>query len=103
MTIKGGKYIMNVNENILDDKHINFLKELSEKTKAKRKYIKPIENLLSFFLDKKVKVDYQHDFQLHITKGCIHNHKRNSYIVDSKPVKKEMYFLNIEWYLNICT
>lgn len=88
---------MNLSETKSDDKYFNLLKELSEKTKAKRKYIKPIENLLSFFLDKKVKVDYQHDFQLYITKECIHNHKRNSYMIDSKPTKKEKYFLNIEF------
>ena len=40
---------MNISENILDDKHFNFLKELSERKEAKRKYLKPLENLLSFF------------------------------------------------------
>ena len=58
-TIKGGKYIMNVSENILDDKHFKFLKDLSEKTEAKRKYIKPLENLFSFFIGEKVKLIYK--------------------------------------------
>ena len=40
---------MNVIENILDEKHFNFFKELSEKTEAKRKYIKPLENQFFFF------------------------------------------------------
>ena len=64
-----GRYIMNLSENILDDKHFNFLKELSEKTEAKRKYIKPLENLFSFFTGEKVKLTYKYDHQLFIIKN----------------------------------
>ena len=54
---------MNLSETESDDKYFNFLKELSKKTEAKRKYIKPLENLLSFFSEKKMKLNYQHDHE----------------------------------------
>ena len=71
---------MNVNENILDDKHFKFLKDLSEKTEAKRKYIKPLENLFSFFTGEKVKLTYKYDHQLFIIKNGTENYKRVTYM-----------------------
>ena len=71
---------MNVIENILDEKHFNFFKELSEKTEAKRKYIKPLENLFSFFSGEKVKLTYKYDHQLFIIKNGNENYKRIAYM-----------------------
>lgn len=71
---------MNVIENILDEKHFNFFKELSEKTEAKRKYIKPLENLFSFFSGEKVKLTYKYDHQLFIIKNGNENYKRITYM-----------------------
>ena len=71
---------MNINDNILDEKHLNFLKDLSEKTEAKRKYIKPLENLFTFFSGEKIKLTYKYDHQLFIIKSGTENYKRITYM-----------------------
>lgn len=96
---------MNVSENILDDKHFKFLKDLSEKTEAKRKYIKPLENLFSFFIGEKVKLIYKYDHQLFIIKKGIENYKRITYFAYKNNIpydltielKKDNYFNNGEY------
>ncbi len=71
---------MNINDNILDEKHLNFLKDLSEKTEANRKYIKPLENLFTFFSGEKIKLTYKYDHQLFIIKSGTENYKRITYM-----------------------
>lgn len=38
--------------------------EMERKTEEKRKYIKPLENLLNFFIKNKIKIKYKYDHDL---------------------------------------